>query len=56
MGDGITRWCAKIMKKMTIGIVAEDPTDSLLIELLINQLLETEHSSFSSIGFIDSSY
>ncbi len=43
MGDGITRWCAKIMKKLTIGIVAEGPTDSLLIELLTNQLLETEH-------------
>ncbi len=31
------------MKKMTIGIVAEGPTDSLLIELLINRLLQTEH-------------
>ncbi|RKZ54283.1 MAG: hypothetical protein DRR16_05040 [Candidatus Parabeggiatoa sp. nov. 3] len=31
------------MKRLKIGIVAEGPTDSLLIELLINQLLQTEH-------------
>jgi hypothetical protein len=30
------------MKRLTIGIVAEGPTDGMLIELLINRLLQTE--------------
>jgi len=53
MGDGTIRWCAKIMKRLTIGIVAEGPTDGMLIELLINRLLQTEHClSFRPAGEI----
>ncbi len=31
------------MKRLTIGLVAEGPTDSLLLELLIDQLLQAKH-------------
>ncbi|RKZ86987.1 MAG: hypothetical protein DRR19_14205 [Candidatus Parabeggiatoa sp. nov. 1] len=31
------------MKKLTIGIVAEGPTDSMLLEALIDMLLQSKH-------------